>query len=194
MRASGPLAAAVLVVDSLPRELCLDDASLSTRPLRVLGFQCARAVEFAPNALNCAFVDVAIGACKFAEVLDSLCAAGLAFEPEGTLEALCNKVEHIAVLLNSDSPELSVTLANIFSLPASVQPFQSFQAPVDWAPEARLSALSIGGTSGPTGPYGEFSFLCASRYTESPASPTGTSSLFHNTSWSIAAAEQPHLG
>ena len=60
--------------------------------------------------------DVAIDARKFAEVLDSLCAAGLSFEPRDTLDSLCDKTEHVAALLSPGSPELTVTLADPFSL------------------------------------------------------------------------------
>jgi hypothetical protein len=190
VRFSGTLAAAMLVVDALPWEPCLDDASFSTLPLRVVELLCARALKFAPDAFNCAFFDVAIGASKFAEVLDSLCAAGLSFEPDDTLESLCGKVEHVAALLSSGSPELTVTLADLFLLPVQIQPFPS---PVDWALDIRLGALSTGGPGGPATPYGELAFLCANRYTENRAAPAGASSLFLNTYWSIVVAEQSHL-
>ena len=67
MRFSGPLATAMLVVDPLPWEPCLDGASFSTLPLRVIELLCARAVKFTPNASNCAFFGVAIGTCKLAQ-------------------------------------------------------------------------------------------------------------------------------
>jgi hypothetical protein len=123
-------------------------------------------------------------------VLDSLCAAGLSFEPDDTLESLCGKVEHVAALLSSGSPELTVTLADLFLLPVQIQPFPS---PVDWALDIRLGALSTGGPGGPATPYGELAFLCANRYTENRAAPAGASSLFLNTYWSIVVAEQSHL-
>ena len=58
---------------------------------------CAR---YQVRAVSWSFFDVSIDARKFVEVLDPLCAAGHAFEPEDTLESLCEKVEHVAVLLS----------------------------------------------------------------------------------------------
>ena len=131
MRFTGPPSAAMMVVDSLPWKSCPGDASISTLPRRVAELLCVRAVQFAPDAFNCAFFDVARDTPKFAEVLDSLCAAGVYFEPGGTLNSLCHNAEHVAALLGSGPPELTITLAELFSLPALAQPSLAFHPPVE---------------------------------------------------------------